>query len=149
MRKPLPRPPPPPPPKVVRVESSDEEVLEISSSSSSSSSGDSSSSSGSEADSNSDFGSASDDDGDALHTVFKKCRQYATRLSVKISLFAADSRMLEPRADAAAIIRPQPERYVAASRSVSMRHFCGVTRARSMSASGHTLQPFQLVGFNW
>jgi len=120
MRKPLPR---PPPPKVVRVDSSDEEVLEISSnssSSSSSSSGDGSSSS-SEADSDSGYGSASHDDGDALHTVFKKCRKYATRLSVKISLFAADARMLEPRADAAAVMLPQPARFASPSSNARLQ----------------------------
>jgi hypothetical protein len=104
----------------VRIDSSDEEVLEISSnSSSSSSSGDGSSNS--EADSDSGYGSASDDDGDALHTVFKKCRKYATRLSVKISLFAADARMLEPRADAAAVMLPQPARFASSSSNARLQ----------------------------
>jgi hypothetical protein len=49
---------------------------------------------------------------DALDSVFKKCRHYATRLSVKISLFAADARMLEPRSDSSAVIRPQPIWYI-------------------------------------
>ncbi len=93
----------PPPPKVVQVESSEDEVLNISSSSSSSS--------GSEEDSDeSGSSSEAENDRDALSTVFKKCKRYATRLAVKISLFAADSRMLEPRSDAGAVIRPQPTR---------------------------------------
>ena len=104
-RKPLPV---PPHRKVVRVDSSEEDVVNVSSSSD-----DSSSSSNSEADSDdSGFSSDAGNDGDALSSVFRKCRQYATRLAVKISLFAADARMLEPRADAAAIIRPQPTRCI-------------------------------------
>ncbi len=99
MRKLLPK---PQPPKVVHVDSSEDEVLHISSSSSSS--GDSSN----EGDSGSTSGS--ENGSDDLSSVFKKCKQYATRLAVKISLFAADARMLEPRADAAAVIRPQPIR---------------------------------------
>ena len=94
----------PQPPKVVQVESSEDEVLNISSSSSS---GDSSS----EGDSDeSGSSSGAENDRDALSTVFNKCKRYATRLAVKISLFAADARMLEPRADAGAVIRPQPTR---------------------------------------
>jgi hypothetical protein len=105
-RKPLPV---PPHRKVVRVDSSEEDVVNVSSSSDDSSS----SSSNSEADSDdSGFSSDAGNDGDALSSVFRKCRQYATRLAVKISLFAADARMLEPRADASAIIRPQPTRCI-------------------------------------
>jgi hypothetical protein len=92
----------PPPPKVVQVESSEDEVLNISSSSSDSSSEGDSDESGSS--------SGAENDRDALTTVFNKCKRYATRLAVKISLFAADARMLEPRADAGAVIRPQPTR---------------------------------------
>jgi hypothetical protein len=111
-RKPLPA---PPPRKVVRVDSSEEDVVNVSSSSQNSSS----SSSEAECD-NSGLSSEADNSGDALCSVFRKCKQYATRLAVKISLFAADARMLEPRADAAAVIRPQPTRYIMLPNAMSM-----------------------------
>jgi hypothetical protein len=98
MRKPLSK---PLPSNVVQVGSSEDEVLNVSSSSSSSDEEDSD---------DSGLSSEADNDGDALNSVFQKCKQYATRLAVKISLFAADARMLEPRTDAAAVIRPQPVR---------------------------------------
>ena len=97
--------PKPLPSNVVQLGSSEDEVLNVSSSSSSSSG-----SSDEEDSDDSGLSSEADNDGDALNSVFKKCKQYATRLAVKISLFAADARMLEPRTDAAAVIRPQPVR---------------------------------------
>jgi hypothetical protein len=58
--------------------------------------------------------------------------------------------MLEPRADGAAVIRPQPTRCPSSCRVAALHHrLRDLTRACSMSSSGHTLQPFQLVGFNW
>lgn len=114
MRKPLPI---PPPRKVVRVDSSEDDVVKVSSSS------DGSSSSSSESDpDDSGFSSEADSDGDALSSVFRKCKQYATRLAVKISLFATDARMLEPRADAAAVIRPQPTRCILLSIAIRTSH---------------------------